>query len=130
MQDNYPSKIGSLIACKCPQCRTGKVFPKSVLDPLGFSKTNDFCPNCNLQFEHETGFFWGAMYISYAFNTIFMIVFGITAINKDWSWNTIVTVLLISAVILIPFTYRYSRILLLYLISPYRHFKPELYKKA
>lgn len=129
MPDKYPSKLGSIIACKCPQCRTGKVFPKSAFDPLGFSKTNNFCPNCNLQFEHETGFFWGAMYISYAFSAFFMIVFGVIAINNDWEWNTILAMVLISAVVLIPFSYRYSRILLLYFISPFRHFKPELYKR-
>jgi len=117
-----PSKLGSMIACKCPRCRTGKVFKNSVLDISGFSKTNDYCPNCGLKFEHETGFFWGAMYISYAFSTAFMIIFGIVAINNDWSWNKIVWTILVSAVVLVPFSYRYSRILLLYLISPNRHY--------
>ena len=70
--------------------------------------------------EHETGFFWGAMYISYAFSTAFMIIFGIIAINNDWSWNKIVWTILISAIVLVPFSYRYSRILLLYFISPNR----------
>ncbi|MCC6818958.1 MAG: DUF983 domain-containing protein [Bacteroidia bacterium] len=125
MPDNLkvPSKFSSLMACKCPRCRTGRVFPKSIFDITGFSKTNDFCPHCGLKFEHETGFFWGAMYISYAFSTAFMIFFGVVAINNDWAWNKILWTILLTAVVLVPFSYRYSRILLLYGISPHRHFK-------
>lgn len=124
MPDNLkdPSKMGSMLACKCPRCRSGKVFVNPIFDVMGFSKTNDFCPHCGLKFEHETGFFWGAMYISYAFSTAFMIIFGIIAINNDWSWNKILWIILSTAIILVPFSYRYSRILLLYFISPNRRY--------
>jgi len=129
MPDKYPSKIGSMLACKCPRCRSGKVFKGAAIDPTAFSKTYDYCPNCQLKFEHETGFFWGAMYISYAFSTLFMIVFGVLAVNNDWSWNKILFTVISFSVLLVPFSYRYSRILLLYFIHPFRKFEPELYKK-
>lgn len=125
MQGKYPSKLSSMLACKCPRCRSGKVFSGSAFDPTGFSKTNDYCPVCQLKFEHETGFFWGAMYVSYAFSTLFMIVFGVLAVNNNWSWNKIVITVITSSVLLVPFSYRYSRILLLYFISPFRNFDPE-----
>jgi len=117
-----PSKLVSIIACKCPRCRQGKVFPYSSLNLLQFSKTNDNCPHCGLMFEHETGFFWGAMYVSYAFSTLIMIVFGVMGINLEWSFTKIVSILVPTILLLTPFLYRYSRILLLYFISPNRHF--------
>lgn len=125
MPSKVPSKAIAIITCKCPRCRTGKVFPASAINVFEFSKTNDYCAHCGLKFEHETGFFWGAMYISYAFSTAIMIVFGVIAINYDWAFSRIVAVLIPSILILTPFSYRYSRILLLYLISPNRHYDPK-----
>ena len=122
MSQKVPSIISSIVSCKCPRCREGKVFPHSAFNLFGFSKTNDHCPNCGLKFEHQTGFFWGAMYISYAFGTIIMIVFGVLAINLDWSFAKIAAVLVPTMLLITPFSYRYSRILLLYLLSPNRHF--------
>jgi uncharacterized protein (DUF983 family) len=76
MSQKSPLLFPSLVSCKCPRCRKGRVFPYSAFNLFAFSKTNDNCPNCGLKFEHETGFFWAAMYISYAFSTIIMIVKG------------------------------------------------------
>ncbi len=126
MQSDHPSKISSIIACKCPRCRKGRIFPSSAFNVFEFSKTNDYCPVCNLKFEHETGFFWGAMYISYAFSTALMIVFGVIAINLDWSLSKITLVLIPTILLITPFSYRYSRVLLLYFISPNRHFQKNI----
>ena len=125
MSEKKPALIPSILTCKCPRCRKGDVFPYSAFNLFGFSKTNDNCPHCDLKFEHETGFFWGAMYISYAFSTAIMIVIGIFAINLNWSFGKIATILIPTILLITPFSYRYSRILLLYLISPNRHFDPK-----
>lgn len=122
IQSTVPSKLLSLIACKCPRCRTGRVFPYSVLNPLKFSRTYDYCPHCGLKYEHETGFFWGAMYISYVFSAGIMIMFGAVAINLDWTFTRIMGTIIPSILVLTPFLYRYSRMLLLYLMHPHRHF--------
>jgi uncharacterized protein (DUF983 family) len=117
-----PSVLFSVLSCKCPRCRTGRVFPFSVFNPLKFSATNDYCPHCGLKFEHETGFFWSSMYISYVFSAGIMIVFGAIAINMDWSFTRIMSIIIPSILILTPFLYRYSRILLLYLVHPQKRF--------
>jgi uncharacterized protein (DUF983 family) len=117
-----PAWFPSLVKCKCPRCRTGRVYPFSALNPLKFSQTNDYCPHCKLKFEHETGFFWGAMYISYVFSAGIMIVFGAIAINFDWSFVRIMSTIIPAILVMTPFLYRYSRMLLLYLAHPYRHF--------
>jgi uncharacterized protein (DUF983 family) len=123
--DNTPSLFYSIITCKCPRCRTGRVFPSSALNPLEFSKTYDNCPHCSLKFEHETGFFWASMYISYGFNTLLMIIFGALAINAEWSFTKILSYLIPIVLLLTPFLFRYSRILLLYTVSPFRHYEKE-----
>ncbi len=122
---HIPSKVASMVTCKCPRCRTGRVFPYSALNPAKFSKTNDYCQHCGLKFEHETGFFWSAMYISYVFSAGIMIAFGAVAINMDWSFVRIMSAIIPSILVMTPFLYRYSRILLIYLVHPHRHFDPK-----
>lgn len=129
MPSKAPGLLSAIVACKCPRCRKGRVFPSSVLNVFEFSKTNDNCPHCGLKFEHETGFFWGAMYISYAFSTALMIVFGVIAINLDWTFSKIAKVLIPTILVITPFSYRYSRILLLYVISPNRHFDQSFFDR-
>lgn len=128
MPSDKPSKISAIVMCRCPRCRKGRIFPHSALNITGFSKTNDYCPVCNLKFEHETGFFWGAMYISYAFSTGLMVVFGIIAINLDWSFSRILSVIIPTILLITPFSYRYSRVILLHFISPNRHYDSSYLK--
>ncbi|NQW43307.1 MAG: DUF983 domain-containing protein [Bacteroidetes bacterium] len=128
MSDNIPSKLSSILACKCPRCRKGNVFTYAISDIFKFSKTNLNCPHCNLYFEHETGFFWGAMYISYVFSAGIMIIFGLFGINNDWVFSNLVLALIGVMAVITPFSFRYSRIALLHFMSPNRHFKKEFFK--
>ena len=51
---------------KCPRCHQGDVFVKSHAFNLGFDKMHEQCSHCDLRYEKEPGFFYGAMYVSYA----------------------------------------------------------------
>jgi len=51
--------LGSGIRLRCPRCGVGRLYVKSF-------KMFDHCPNCDLKFEREQGYFIGAMYINYA----------------------------------------------------------------
>jgi len=125
MSKVIPSKLWSMTNCKCPRCRTGNVFKAPIYSLFNFSKTYENCPHCGLHFEHETGFFWGAMYISYAFSTAFMIIFGVIGVNSNWSFSKLVSLIVVLVLLITPFSFRYSRILLLYWISPNREFKEK-----
>lgn len=61
------SKVIDALNCKCPNCKKGKIFLNggNIL-LLKIPKMNDRCPECNYKFERETGFFFGAMFVSYA----------------------------------------------------------------
>ena len=60
-------KVIDALNCKCPNCKKGKIFMNggNIL-LLNIPKMNDRCPECNYKFERETGFFFGAMFVSYA----------------------------------------------------------------
>jgi hypothetical protein len=80
---------------------------------------NETCSHCGLKFEVEPGFFYGAMYVSYAFSvailltTTFVLYF---AFDDPGLWVYIVSVAVI-AVITYPVNFRYSRILFLHLFG-------------
>jgi uncharacterized protein (DUF983 family) len=61
------SKIIEALNCKCPNCKNGKIFKNggNVL-LVKIPTMNERCPECNYKFERETGFFFGAMFVSYA----------------------------------------------------------------
>ena len=120
-----PSKFGSMVACKCPRCRTGNMFKYPTYDIFHFSAAYDHCPHCDLKYEHETGFFWGAMYISYSFSSGLMIVFGVLAINNDWTFTNILITIIGMALLFTPFFFRYARVIMMYGISPNRKFDPK-----
>lgn len=85
------------------------------------------CPHCRLRFEIEPGFFWGSMYISYAITVGLMLVLGgaVYFIGKNPDSWVYLTVIISAFVLISPLTYRYSRVLMIYLFSPIR-FKKEL----
>ena len=57
------SLIGSMLRQHCPRCRRGMIFRGSLL--RGFPRMNQTCGVCGLKFERESGYFLGAMYLSY-----------------------------------------------------------------
>ncbi len=116
-----PNKGLAILKAKCPQCQSGKMFKKSALKLNGFTEMFDTCSICGLTYEVEPGFFWGAMYVSYGITTGMMLVIGVlvyTISNHEARfWGYIIPIFL-AMFSSIPFTYRYSRVLMLYYFSP------------
>jgi len=62
----------SFVKGKCPRCGQGKVFVSA--NPFNLRKMGSMephCKNCGLDFNPETGFYWGATYMSYAITVAF-----------------------------------------------------------
>jgi uncharacterized protein (DUF983 family) len=115
---------------KCPRCRTGNMFANNM---YGFSgqKMNEFCPHCNLKFEREPGYFYVAMFVSYAMNVAQMVTLSVatyvlTGSNNPWLYIAIVFA---AALVVSPVNFRYSRVVLLYWLTPGLHFNPEKAKE-
>ncbi|HZH67976.1 MAG TPA: DUF983 domain-containing protein [Chitinophagales bacterium] len=107
-----------LFQARCTRCGQGEMFK----DPnpyriKNFDKMNRYCSNCNMDFEPEVGFYFGAMYFSYAFGVAFsvftfvlhLVFFGLDAnIYKYLILNTAFLV------VLWPFIFRISRVMYLW----------------
>jgi len=128
-----PSKIQAVVQCKCPRCRKGDIFPASMFSFKG-QVTNEYCPHCHLRFEREPGFFYVAMFISYAMNVAEMISISVAAyvLGVDLTYENLwiyVAIILVGVFLFAPFNYRYSRVFLLHWLTPGLKFVPELSEK-
>ena len=96
-----------IIRQRCPRCRKGPIY-------RGLMTMRERCNMCGLVYQREYGYFYGAMYASYAFGLLTtaywipMLVMGV---------NPVLVVLIptLHLILQIPITFRYSRVLWLYL---------------
>lgn len=114
-----PSRLKALIHSRCPKCRTGRMFVGPV---YGFrrQKFNEVCPYCGFRFEIEPGYFYAAMYVSYALAvaetvTVGLLTYQITQSESPWVY---LSVLLATILAFAPFNFRYSRLILLHYLTP------------
>jgi uncharacterized protein (DUF983 family) len=105
----------AIVKRKCPRCREGEIFKHSPLNYLEFYKMNDNCPNCGQTFHPEPGFYFGAMYVSYAFSVALVMGICLFLLAID-SFTLVMGAILISVsiILFLPFIFQYSRILYLY----------------
>lgn len=110
------SQKGPLLAAlegKCPKCRKGNMFKFPLYRIFKFHQMHDHCPHCGLHYEVEPGFFFGAMYVSYALSVgIFLTTaFLVTMLMEEPSIKTYIIFVVVVALVLYPINFRYSRIL-------------------
>ena len=61
------NSLEAAVKMKCPNCHEGDMFVSK--NPYEFGKMTvmyEHCPKCGLKYEKEVGFYYGAMYVSYA----------------------------------------------------------------
>lgn len=99
------------------------MFKHPLIKVFSFIQMNETCPKCGFRFEVEPGFFFGAMYISYAVSVAIFAVSGfiIYQITNDppfWSYTILMPGIVI---LLLPITFRYSRVLFLHWFGGVRY---------
>lgn len=106
------SKILDIVTEKCPKCGRGKVFNKKG-NPLLFQmpRMNKHCGECGHKFEKEPGYFFGAMFVSYALTAGEMILFFLIVHSFIESFLTIVILIGVMSVLLSTFNFRLSRMI-------------------
>ena len=123
---NEPSQFNAALHAKCPRCRKGDLFANSM---YGFKTQvmHKECSYCGLRYEREPGYFYVAMFVSYALTTIQMIVIGVLTYwitnETDSPWIYMITIFT-GIILLSPFNYRYSRVILLYWLTPGLSYSP------
>ncbi len=78
------------------------------------------CSRCNLRYEYEVGFFWSAMYIGYSMNVATSVILGVLVyflLNNPNEW-VYISIIVAAIILSMPFTFRYGRVILLYIFAP------------
>lgn len=119
----------AIVKAKCPKCRVGAIYANPIYSISG-QKIYTNCPHCGLKYEREPGYFYAAMYVSYAFIvaelvTLAMATSILTGSENPWLY---IGVLMGVVGLLAPFNMRYSRVLLLHWLTPGLYYHPELSK--
>lgn len=110
---------------KCPRCHEGKVFEND--NPYSFKnglQMNKNCSSCGLKYEKETGFFYGAMYVSYALQVgLFICLYTLDTFFWHLKALVLVSIVIGAILLLMPVTFRWSRILWMNFFTPYQKSK-------
>ena len=109
-------KIYSIIFNLCPRCHVGKFWPSDNPYKNIFIKNKGRlgrCKNCNLKFEIEPGFWYGAMYVSYAISILIMLFVWIICIKflPKIEFYKMIILIASSIFILSPVNYFFSRLI-------------------
>ncbi|RQP15640.1 DUF983 domain-containing protein [Parapedobacter defluvii] len=125
------SEFKAATHARCPRCRTGAMFTGKA---YGFKvqKMNEYCPHCHLKFEQRPGHFYVSMFVSYALSVAEMVIACLVTylITKiDDSFWLYLTVAIATTLLFAPLNYRYSRVILLFWLTPGFHYQPETARK-
>jgi uncharacterized protein (DUF983 family) len=102
------SKLYSIFRMRCPRCHEGDFF---VAHPYNLKKVGDLhahCPKCNLKYEKEIGFYFGAMYVSYGMGVALFVIMWLGFNLFFPTASTALQILVISAVSLLVGPYFYA----------------------
>lgn len=131
MKTKEPSALKAAMHAKCPRCRQGAMFT----GPMYSFKTQNMhetCDYCGLRYEREPGYFYVAMFVSYAFTVAEMIIACLLAYfitGEDESPWLYLIVVISTVLLLSPFNYRYSRVVLLFWLTPGLSYQPDFTKE-
>lgn len=107
------SRFKSILQMKCPQCQKGDFFVSNPYDIKNAGKTYLNCPNCDLDFRREPGFYFGALYVSYGmgvalFVTIYLsFILFLPQLSVWWP----IVFISISSLVLGPYMYALSKVI-------------------
>lgn len=111
----------SILALKCARCRQGDLFRDQ--NPYHLKRLFDMyehCPVCGQRYQPEPGFWFGAMYVSYALNvalwiTLFVAIY--TFISLYWVYFLITGAIV--NILMVPLIFRWSRAVWMHFFIPY-----------
>ena len=85
-----------------------------------FTEIKTLCSNCGLIYEMEQGFWYGAMYISYAFGVAIAIPIMVTlSYMTELKIYEISLIIMFVLIVSMPILFRYSRIVWLHIFVRY-----------
>lgn len=106
-----PGFLNSVVNSKCPRCNLDNLYIDN--NPYHLSKLGQMkkcCEKCGQAYEPETGFYYGAMYVSYGLGIAFMFVpayllYVLFGLSFGWLMTFVLTVYVLA----FPLFFRLSR---------------------
>jgi len=123
-----PEIIYSTLNNKCPRCHKGKVFENNFsYTPINTFAMYHHCSECQLKYERETGFFYGAMYVSYALMSGILIIWFVADLLFLHMEALHLAMLVVSTMLVFfPVAYRWARIIWLnFFVRFDKRYSPE-----
>jgi uncharacterized protein (DUF983 family) len=117
------SRLFSIFKMKCPRCHEGEFF---ISHPYDLKKAGDIhqnCSNCGLKYSKEPGFYYGAMYVSYALGVALFVTLW-TSFNLFFPSVSVgiqITTIISLTILLTPYLYALSKIIWANLFIKYEH---------
>jgi uncharacterized protein (DUF983 family) len=115
------TKLYAVLKQKCPRCHEGDLFEFKISYRFkDITTMYKMCPHCGLKYEVEPGFFYGAMYVSYAL-TVALWAFLAIAIFTFYNMSPwlFLGIGISALLLLLPFIYRISRAIWLNMFVSY-----------
>jgi uncharacterized protein (DUF983 family) len=119
--------MGNLIGAlklKCPRCEKGDLFEAKNPYKLGkMFAMNTHCSECGVKYEKESGFFYGAMYISYMINMALFVIATISwylFFDGHMDWRIYISTYVALTIFFVPMIFRYSRAIWLIIMIKYQ----------
>jgi uncharacterized protein (DUF983 family) len=115
------TKLYSILFNKCPRCHEGDFFETKNAFTRDFDKMHKTCPHCGERYEPEPGFYFGAMYVSYALYVALIITsFVGFVVVFDQSAIQLLYFLVPALVLLLPIIFRLARRIWINIFVKYR----------
>ncbi|MEJ8802110.1 DUF983 domain-containing protein [Pontibacter sp. H249] len=124
------SILYGILTAKCPRCREGKMFTGGLYTTK-FADMHTSCPCCGQPYEPEPGFYYGAMYVSFAFNVAAFLVslFILYQFVDEITMGMMIGVVAAVVIGLLPVIFRLSRVLWIYIFVRYEGPCSQIQKK-
>jgi len=107
------TKLYSIRKMTCPRCQEGGFFVAKPYNLKRAGDLNEKCPKCGLKFEKEVGFYFGAMFVSYALGVALFVTCWVSFNLFFPTASTAIQIISISIVSLLagPYFYALSKII-------------------
>jgi hypothetical protein len=115
------TKLYSILHEKCPYCHEGEFFiSKNAFNLKKFDKQYESCSVCRSTYMPETGFYYGAMYVSYGLNiALGVALFILSNVIFDWGTTAFLILFVVSVMLTWTVIFRKSRLIWINLFVKY-----------
>jgi Protein of unknown function (DUF983) len=98
------------------------MFPKKTLYSTKFADMHKNCPGCGQDLEQEPGYYYGAMYVSFAFNVAIFLVslFILSRFVEEITVAMMLGVVIGVVVGFLPIIFRLSRAIWIHIFISYK----------